>query len=893
MKKNTIIAHTHWDREWFLSEKVTKKWLIPLFEKLFRIVDNNEDYHFVLDGQVLIIEDYLKQLDREKKNHTKKWLKNHGKNVSVGPYYGQIDWRIAEEACIRNLTMGIERSREFGNPMMVGWVLDNFGFSSQTPQIHKLAGIDSVFIWRGVDFPERPSIDFIWEGSDGSKLLSFFLINSYRNLMRLCDYPSIAEERVNKEIERLEPYTKTGYIPLFDGYDIDPFPEDPAVCGDFATVSPEEISKKYHKKSNDELPVLKGELLSGRLLCTFPGSLSSRNYLKIMNWYSEYFLSKVLEPILAITGANQSLEKEWKLLLKNMIHDSIGGVGVDIVHKEMEERYELIHEGVQKNIDRALSESENNFPSGFSTLNINPFDMDYFFEKDRKIYEIHSPAGSLFKVNPEINEINYCEESIREFNWNNEYYDDAYIKDGKLSIKRNGMTFENEPVVVTDNGDEYSIALGKEFPLRFDFMKLLFKNEKYSKVLLAYSNELVELTITYTFSSLPVIKTDFSIYGKGEDYTLLFTSKTKEDSKTLSGMPFDYVHREKEINYPLPDKETSKFLVAARETGKCDVFPMKDFVSFEMGNDLFSMMAKGIHSYTTYLSESLKNNRNSLSLILSRSVSWLSRENVSGRVGDAGPIMYVPGAEMKRKINIEAALYIGDKKDFISSKAAFLNPPLVFYNPGKGGKNISFYGSENNNLEVTTLKPGKEKNEVVIRLYNPRIEEQQIKVTDNCEKSNILEEDRKPFDGTIQPKEIVTLIAKNPFANKLNNDKLKQTKLLYPEIGWKIGKDESSPNKMIINELKKRASELKEQADEVSEKIDSSEGIEKYKLLFEKYKLLRSSLEAKLSVLQNEEKLEDNNEEKIQKLANRLNDLRIKRRTVELLISTLEDTQLL
>jgi alpha-mannosidase len=607
-----------------------------------------------------------------------------------------------------------------------------------------------------------------------------------------------------------------------------------------------------------------------------------------MNWYSEYLLSKILEPVLAITGSEQSTEKEWELLLKNMIHDSIGGVSVDKVHEEMEERYESILQGVKQKLSAALTGSENCLPSGYSTLNINPFDVDFFFEKDRKIYEIHSPAGSLCKVNPKTHKIDYKEESIREFSWKNKHYG-AYIKDGKMKIKRNGITFETEPVVVADNGDEYSIALGKEFPLRFDFMKLLFKDEKYSKVLLVYRNELVELSITFTFSSLPIIKTNFSIYGKGEDYALLFTTKTKEDSKILSGMPFDYVYREKEINYPLPDKDTSKFLVAARETGKCDVFPMKDFISFEMGKDLLSMMAKGIHSYTTYLPESIKDNRNSLSLILSRSVSWLCRESVPGRVGDAGPIMYVPGAEMKRKINIEAALYIGDKEDFIPSKTGFLNPPPVFYYPGKGGNDIRFFESKNNNLEVTTLKPGKEDEEIVIRLYNPGNDEQQIKVTDYCEKSNILEKDRVPFDGTIRPKEIVTLITKNPFANKLNNDKSKQTKLLYPEINWKIGKDESSPNKRVLDELKKRAEELKVKANEVSDKIYSSDGLEKYKLLFEKYKLLRSSLEAELSVLQNEEKLGDNNEKEIQKLANRLNDLRIKRRTVELIISTLKD----
>ena len=47
--------------------------------------------------------------------------------------------------------------------MKTGWMVDTFGHISQSPQIHRLFGIDSVFVWRGV--PELEPY-FNWFGAD-------------------------------------------------------------------------------------------------------------------------------------------------------------------------------------------------------------------------------------------------------------------------------------------------------------------------------------------------------------------------------------------------------------------------------------------------------------------------------------------------------------------------------------------------------------------------------------------------------------------------------------------------------------------------------------------------------------------------------------------------------
>ncbi|MGE5607025.1 MAG: alpha-mannosidase, partial [Bacteroidota bacterium] len=164
-----IISHTHWDREWYLNSKYTKEWLVPFFEALFTMMEKEPGYRFVLDGQTLMIEDYLDQLQLEGKevDKAKALIKKYAaqKRLIIGPYYLQPDWQlISEEAIIRNLLIGMEMAREYGEPMPVGWLLDNFGQISQAPQIHRGFGLKGLFVWQGAEMePHRIKSEFLWK----------------------------------------------------------------------------------------------------------------------------------------------------------------------------------------------------------------------------------------------------------------------------------------------------------------------------------------------------------------------------------------------------------------------------------------------------------------------------------------------------------------------------------------------------------------------------------------------------------------------------------------------------------------------------------------------------------------------------------------------------------
>ncbi|MGC8778260.1 MAG: hypothetical protein ACP5Q4_06235, partial [Candidatus Caldatribacteriaceae bacterium] len=55
-----FISHTHWDREWYETFDAFRFRLVQLMDKLVAIMEGNLRYNsFTLDGQVVILEDYL------------------------------------------------------------------------------------------------------------------------------------------------------------------------------------------------------------------------------------------------------------------------------------------------------------------------------------------------------------------------------------------------------------------------------------------------------------------------------------------------------------------------------------------------------------------------------------------------------------------------------------------------------------------------------------------------------------------------------------------------------------------------------------------------------------------------------------------------------------------
>lgn len=101
MKKQVyIISHSHWDREWYMPYEQHHMRLVELMDDLLELIENDPEFHsFHLDGQTIILDDYL-EVRPEKREAVKAAIKQ-GK-LQIGPFYIlQDDFLISAESNTR------------------------------------------------------------------------------------------------------------------------------------------------------------------------------------------------------------------------------------------------------------------------------------------------------------------------------------------------------------------------------------------------------------------------------------------------------------------------------------------------------------------------------------------------------------------------------------------------------------------------------------------------------------------------------------------------------------------------------------------------------------------------------------------------------------------------
>jgi alpha-mannosidase len=54
-----IVSHTHWDREWYRTFQAFRARLVDTVDTVLDLMDRDPGWSFVLDGQTIVMEDYL------------------------------------------------------------------------------------------------------------------------------------------------------------------------------------------------------------------------------------------------------------------------------------------------------------------------------------------------------------------------------------------------------------------------------------------------------------------------------------------------------------------------------------------------------------------------------------------------------------------------------------------------------------------------------------------------------------------------------------------------------------------------------------------------------------------------------------------------------------------
>jgi len=350
-----VVSHTHWDREWYLTHEQFRFRLVALVDRLLDLLDADPSYkHFHLDGQTIVLEDYL-EIRPEQEPRLRRAIEDG--RILIGPWYVMPDeFLVSGESLVRNLVRGYRISREFGTPMPVGYLPDLFGHVGQMPQIWRQFGVDNTILWRGFG---GPNAEYWWDAPDGSRVLMMHLPpEGYCNATRIVFDPDQVMSRAAEKVDCERGRTRTGQALLMNGVDhVEPHKAIPelverlsSIAGQRATHStlPVYVAavRSAVERDRPALETVVGELRSGTDYANLlPGVLSARVYLKQQNAHVQTLLESYAEPLsvfASLLGARYpagELRHAWKTLLQNHPHDSICGCSIDAVHEENMTRF--------------------------------------------------------------------------------------------------------------------------------------------------------------------------------------------------------------------------------------------------------------------------------------------------------------------------------------------------------------------------------------------------------------------------------------------------------------------------------------------------------------------------------------------------------------------------
>jgi hypothetical protein len=396
-----VVSHTHWDRAWYRTFEQNRARLLDVLDDLLALMARDRGYrHFVLDGQLAMVLDYL-ELRPERRDELA--LLARSGRLLLGPFFVLPDLFIPSgESLVRNLQLGRRAAAALGPVMKLGYLPDSFGHPAQLPQILAGFGIDGMLFARGAG-DEPVDADFFWESPDGSRVLATHQIGGgYCNLARLGQRDDgeldveLAVETTTRVAAEVLAGSPHGELLLNNGCDHLPAqPELPALLRALnrraltvdgrrlrlvhsTPVAYQRAVRRAIRAGAIRPAVHRGELRGSRCANILSGTLSSRVDLKLRHDACEQELLRWAEPWSAIAGAlgvgrddRALIDHAWRLLLLCQAHDDICGCSIDEVHAEDQARMARVEQVAREVRDRALAALAS-LAAGATALAFNP-----------------------------------------------------------------------------------------------------------------------------------------------------------------------------------------------------------------------------------------------------------------------------------------------------------------------------------------------------------------------------------------------------------------------------------------------------------------------------------------------------------------------------------------
>jgi hypothetical protein len=344
-----LVSHFHWDREWYRTFEEFRGRLVDAIDAVLDLVAADPGFRFVLDGQAIVLEDYL-EVRPGRRDELVAGLA--AGRLAAGPWYVQPDSLLpAGETHVRNLLLGRAVAGELGPVSAVGYVPDSFGHPAQLPQLLAGFGLDPFVYWRG-NGAELDTLGplYAWCAPDGTSVRAWHLTEGYFGAAALD-----ADHDLGATVARLRPVidrivaagADAAPVLLMNGFDH--LPADTTTANIAALLPAQRVlfdDAAARLPESSTLTEWSGALTGARIANLLPGVWSARMPLKLRNRAIETLLTAWVEPwsafapALGLPDERPALEQAWRALLCNQAHDSICGCSIDPVHERMLARYD-------------------------------------------------------------------------------------------------------------------------------------------------------------------------------------------------------------------------------------------------------------------------------------------------------------------------------------------------------------------------------------------------------------------------------------------------------------------------------------------------------------------------------------------------------------------------
>jgi alpha-mannosidase len=665
-----VVPHTHWDREWYETFETFRAQLVELWDQLLALTEADPDFRFLMDGQTVVIDDYL-EVRPEAKARLEGAIRR--RQIQVGPWYTLPDeFLVSGETLLRDLQRGIASAEAHGGSMRVGYLPDSFGHAAQMPQLYDQLGFRYAAVWRGVPL-EIDRVAFSWEAPDGSRILTAYMGNSYAQGVDLPTEPAALATRVAAALQAIAPFHPTANVLLMNGNDhvLPQAALSEAVRGasgrlNGTVVRLARLDDYLAMLPPDGWPRWRGELRSSARANVLMGTLSVRVTDKQRHFAASRTLERLAEPVAALTGirVNDLLEQAWTLMLQNAAHDTACGSGIDAVAETSRQRSVAALRIAQTVVERGLTQ----LAGAGQVWNPSLFPRQGLIEVDGSLVLTPVVAGgsvaSLTTRSPSFP----ATAGTRRLE--NARLSCELLPDGTLTIvdRQPGLRYQGLHRLVDegDAGDEYNFSPPAGNPHPADPVR------NFSSTVVETGPLRASLEARFDLAVYDGLRPDRQARSDRQTVLPIRLGLSLEADTPRLDIELEIINRTPDhrlrAHFPLPFHASESaadtpfhvtrrpVIGARRDPGAAEIelptYPMWSFTDVSDGHAGLALIADGLHEY-----EVLPGNPQELALTLVRSVGWLSRDDLTTRTGHAGPGVETPGAQVLGGHRFRYSLY--------------------------------------------------------------------------------------------------------------------------------------------------------------------------------------------------------------------------------------------